>query len=158
MYRNQPRNDLTLLLVVMILACSSQVIAADSQFDGNWAYEQTCGSQHVASVQLSQKGDQVSGKWSDGSTRGSGTSGQLKGRGKNNKLFVRYCGDDENTSSNVCPSYDAEVSDYFMRQGNDLIWYKTFDSGKNGALDKYLVLHPTINGKPTVKDTHCDNN
>jgi hypothetical protein len=155
MHSSQPRKTLTLFLCLILLTCSSVAIAADHLFNGNWGYEQTCGPQHVASVQLSQKGDQVTGKWSDGSTRGSGTSGLLKGSSKNNKLFVLYCGDDENSDSNVCPDYDAETSDYFTRQGKDLIWYKPSSAGKKGAYGKYLVLHPSVNGKPTSRDTHC---
>jgi hypothetical protein len=158
MYHSQSRKNLALPLILLALACPVAASAADNGFNGRWAYEQTCGAQHVASVQLAQTGNQVSGKWSDGSTRGSGTSGQLEGSVANGKLFVRYCGDDENSDANVCPSFDSETSDYFMRDGADLVWYRISDSGKKGDFDKYLVLHRVVAGQPAVKDDRCDDN
>ncbi|WP_146083993.1 hypothetical protein [Xanthomonas albilineans] len=145
----------TYLIPLISIGFLTQAFAKDNKFDGKWVYEQTCGPQQVASIELTQKKNQVDGKWSNGSTRGSGVSGKLKGNIKSGKLFVNYCGDDENSDHPICPDYESESSDYFVRQGKDLIWYK-LTIGKNGReFEKYLLLHPTVNGKVVIKDGKC---
>ena len=133
----------------------NQACAADNLFNGKWVYKQTCGPQQVASVIFTQKGSEVKGDWSDGSTRGSGVYGKLKGVSKNNKLFVRYCGGDENSGYEICPKYEAEVSDYFVHQGKDLVWYKMTKKKGGDDYEKYLILHPAVNGKPAIVDSRC---
>jgi hypothetical protein len=153
----QPKSIPPVFSALLFFAFMNQASAADYSFNGVWIYEQTCGAQQVASVRLTQKGSEVAGEWSDGSTRGAGVYGQLKGELKNNKLFVRYCGGEESAGYAVCPKYEAEFSDYFVHQGKDLVWYKMAHS--NGKIDyrKYLVLPSTVNGKATILDSHCAN-
>ena len=154
-HRDKIMKFFTYLLAVISIGFFIQASANNNKFNGKWVYEQTCGPQQVASIELTQKENQVDGKWSDGSTRGSGTSGKLKGSIKNGKLFVHYCGDDENSDHPICPEYESESSDYFVRQGRDLIWYK-LTLGKNGnEFEKHLLLHPTINGNVLIKDSKC---
>ena len=153
--KNQYFRILFVFTALLTTDVFSQALGADHYFNGSWIYEQTCGWRHVASIELHQRGSQVEGDWSDGSARASGTSGQLKGNVSGKKLTVRYCGIDENSDSNICPSFDSETSDYFIREGVDLIWYK-MSTGKNGVeFKKYLVLHPAIGGKPSIKDSDC---
>ncbi len=126
-------------------------------FSGHWKYQQTCGPQHSATLTLRAVGDDVTGDWTDG-TRVSGSDGSLKGRIRDGKLFVRYCGGDEHAGYAVCPVYETGESDYFIRKGKDLVWYRMV--GKKGAntFDKYVVLHPVVKGKPLPVDSHCTDN
>jgi hypothetical protein len=155
MSRNQPRKGLITNLFLIGGACFGSALAADDSFNGNWGYAQTCGMQHVAEVRLSQKDGAISGDWSDGSARGSGAYGKLLGTIKDGKLFVRYCGGDDSSDYEICPNYQAEAGDYFVRQGKDLVWYKMDGKPSDNKFIQYLVLHPEINGKPAVLDTHC---
>jgi hypothetical protein len=152
---NPSQKGLMATLLLAGVGCLSPVLAADDSFNGSWGYEQTCGMQHVADVRLSQKGDAVTGDWSDGSARGSGTYGKLLGTVKEGKLFVRYCGGDDNSAYDICPSYQAEASDYFVRQGKDLVWYKMDGTPSESKFIKYLVLHQEVKGKPVILDTRC---
>jgi hypothetical protein len=153
----QPKNVLLTFFTLLTFFSMSHAWANDL-FNGKWIYEQTCGPQQVASVRLSQKGSDVTGEWSDGSTRGSGVYGQLKGKLKNNRLFVRYCGGDESAGYGICPKYAAEVSDYFVRQGKDLVWYKKTNKKLGLEYERYLVLYSTINDNSTIVDSHCADN
>jgi hypothetical protein len=125
-----------------------------SAFAGDWKYKQTCGYAHSAELNLTQTGTSVSGDWSDG-TRLSGSDGSLKGTVRDGKLFVRYCGGDEHAGYAVCPSYDTRESDYFVRTGNDLAWYRESGEGKSRTFEKYVVLHAVSKGKRVVTDDHC---
>lgn len=158
MRNNQSLKSLVAPFILVAATCFNQASATDNPFQGNWAYQQICGLQHVASVRLQQKGSEVSGSWDDGSTRASGTYGQLKGNVINGQLRVRYCGGDDSSDYSVCPNYEAEASDYFVRQGKDLIWYKMTAEKSGNTFQKYLVLHPAIHGKPTITDNHCPDN
>jgi hypothetical protein len=155
MSKKQSQKGLMATLLLVGVGCFSSVLAADDSFNGSWGYEQTCGMRHVAAVRLSQKGDAVNGDWSDGSARGSGTYGKLLGAVKDGKLYVRYCGGDDNSDYSICPNYEAEASDYFVRQGKDLVWYKMDGKPSENKFIKYLVLHQKVNGKPVIMDTHC---
>ncbi len=138
------RSIATAMSLPALLLCISPgcAQAANDPFDGNWIYEQSDGSRHVASVRLNHQGGEVDGDWSDGSARGSGVFGHLKGEVKGDKLFVRYCGGDDNSDYPVCPDYQKQESDYFVRQGKALVWYR-----KDGAKYKrYVALHPQANG------------
>lgn len=139
-----------------LIALSGAAWAIESPaFQGQWAYKQACGQHHVAEVKLVQSGSAVSGEWSDGN-QASGADGRLKGSIRDGKLFVRYCGSDEQAGYALCPKYEAEETDYFARQGRDLVWYQM--TGKTGdhTFRKYVVLHPVSDGKPVVADTKCD--
>ncbi|TCV97211.1 hypothetical protein EC912_101206 [Luteibacter rhizovicinus] len=127
---------------------------ATKPFGGNWGYKQTCGQGHSATVTLTQTGNDVAGDWTDG-TRVSGTDGSLKGSIRDGKLFVRYCGGDEQAGYAVCPKYEANESDYFVRQGSDLVWYQMIGKKGENAFRKYVVMHPVVKGKPLPVDTHC---
>jgi hypothetical protein len=155
-----PKNMLflgALALAQALSVANASDAAASKTFSGHWKYQQTCGSQHSATLTLSQAGDDVTGDWTDG-TRLSGSDGSLKGSVRDGKLFVRYCGGDKQSGYAVCPTYEAEDSDYFIRNGKDLVWYRMV--GKKGAhtFDKYVVLHPIIKGKPLPVDDHCTDN
>ena len=146
-----------LALAQALCTANASGATASKAFSGNWKYQQTCGSQHSATLVLSQTGNDVTGDWTDG-TRMSGSDGSLKGSVRNGKLFVRYCGADEQAGYVICPTYEAEESDYFIRKGKDLVWYRMI--GKKGAntFDKYMVLHPVVKGQPLPVDNHCSDN
>lgn len=123
-------------------------------FAGDWKYKQTCGYQHSATLTLTQTGEDVTGDWTDG-TRLNGSDGSLKGRIRDGKLYVRYCGGDEHAGYAICPSYETEESGYFTRQGTDLVWYRRVGKKEESIFEKYVVLHPVIKGKRLPVDDHC---
>ncbi len=125
-------------------------------FDGYWTYNNDCHFGHYAEIELAQKGAEVTGDWSDG-TRLSGSDGSLQGRIRDNKLFVRYCGSDEHSGYAVCPRYEAKESDYLVRQGSDLVWYRGSGQATARTFEKYVVLHPSAKGKRGSFDTECPN-
>jgi hypothetical protein len=142
-------------LVIGQLLCSAYAKDTVSKaFDGYWTYNNNCHSGHYAEIKLTQKGGAVTGDWSDG-TRLSGSDGSLKGRIRDDKLFVRYCGGDEHSKYAVCPKYETEESDYLVRQGSDLVWYRGSGQGTARTFEKYVVLHPTVEGKHGSFDNNC---
>lgn len=133
----------------MVTGC---VLAASDTYSGHWMYLQTCGWEHVATLNLEQTGNTVTGKWSDG-TRVRGSEGSLKGELRDGTLYVRFCGVDESSGYSVCPKFDSEITDHLIRRGSALVWYQ----GSGKQFDEYLVLHPAVHGKATVKDSNCSN-
>ena len=137
------RSIATAMSLPALLLCISpgRAQTANDPFDGNWIYEQSDGSRHVASICHNHQGSEVDGDWSDGSARGSGIFGHLKEEVKGDKLFVRYCGGDDNSDNPVCPDYQKQESDYFVRQGKALVWYRN-DGAK---YERYIALYPQVN-------------
>lgn len=138
---------------ILCAACAADT-PKGAAFAGNWEYKQTCGYEHSATVTLAQNGKDVSGDWTDG-TRLNGSDGSLDGRIRDGKLYVRYCGGDEHAGYAICPSYEAEESAYFTRQGNDLVWYRRVGKREENTFEKYVVLHPVLKGKRLPVDDHC---
>ena len=144
-------------LVVGQLLCSAYAEdTASNAFDGYWTYNNNCHFGHYAEIKLTQKNTDVTGDWSNG-TRLSGSDGSLKGRIRGNKLFVRYCGGDEHSGYAVCPKYETEESDYLVRQGSDLAWYRGSGKGTTRTFEKYVVLHPSVEEKRRSFDNDCAN-
>lgn len=142
---------LGVLLLGQGLAFAHAVGAAEAQdFVGTWKYKQSCGYQHSVTLDLSRAGNAVTGDWTDG-TRLDGSDGSLKGRFRDGKLYVRYCGGDEHAGYPVCPAYEAEESGYLVRRGNDLVWYRK----SGGNFEQYVVLHRDMKGKQLQLDTDC---
>lgn len=157
-----PSSRSALFLGVLIIGqVFGAVRAADAPsnkvFAGDWKYKQTCGYQHSATVTLTQTDKSVTGDWTDG-TRLNGSDGSLKGSIRNGKLYVRYCGGDEHAGYAVCPSYETEESDYFAREGSNLVWYRKIGKKQESTYEKYVVLHPVIKGKPLPVDDRCTDN
>lgn len=125
-----------------------------SDFQGDWAYKQTCGTHHSAELKLVQAGHDVIGQWADGD-RSSGSDGLLKGRVREGKLFMRYCGNDEQAGYTICPDYEADEADYLVRQGDNLVWYRMAGSKGAGAFEKYVVLH-RVTSRPIATDDGCE--
>lgn len=140
--------------VLIQTSCVAQSVATGS-FEGRWAYRQSCGAHHSAELNLSQSADEVLGSWSDGD-RSFGSDGRLKGQVRQGKLFVRYCGNDLQAGYAVCPDYEAEEADYFVRQGDDLVWYRMAGAKGGTSYEKYLTLHPLTAGKPIAGDNTCE--
>lgn len=167
MFNVRDRNRLRLLQRILFLSALAMVLSAcvthasdatpSNVFSGSWKYQQTCGSQHSATLTLHQAGDDVVGDWTDG-TSVSGSDGSLKGSVRDGKLFVRYCGNDDQAGYAICPKYEAQESDYFFHEGEDLVWYRMV--GKKGAntFDRYVVLHAVIKGQSLLVDKHCSDN
>jgi hypothetical protein len=160
------RNRLRLprgVFFICALAMAQALCLADASgvgskaFDGHWAYNNDCNFGHYAELKLVQKGNSVTGDWSDGS-RVEGWDGSLKGSIRDGKLHAKYCSTEPNGGHAICPSYDVSESDYFARQGHDLVWYRAVGQGTARSFDKYLVLHPSIKGKPDPVDGDCPSN
>lgn len=83
------------------------------------------------------------------------SSGSLKGRTQDGRLYMRYCEGGERTDYTKCPEYDPESTDYFVRKGNDLIRYMGAGTGASRTFEEDVVLHQVIKGKPTITDAHC---
>lgn len=96
----------------------------------------------------------MTGDWSDGD-QSFGSDGKLKGHLRDGKLFVRYCGNDAQAGYAVCPAYESNETDYFVRQGDDLVWFQMTGKKGEGTFQKYVVLHPVVAGKPVATDDKC---
>jgi hypothetical protein len=140
--------------MVALSVLSGSASAANNPYIGSWAYKQTCGPRHAAEIRLTQSGEEIVGDWSDG-TRSAGSDGHLKGQLREGKLVVRYCSSDERGGYAVCPSYEAQESDYFVRADQDLVWFRQVGAGNSRRFERYLVLHPVVGGKASVMDSRC---
>lgn len=147
--RNMIPLGVVLAAQALITGCA---MAAPTDYSGHWMYQQTCGWQHVATLDLEQTGSSVTGKWSDG-TRVRGSQGSLKGKLVDGKLYVRFCGSDKSSGYTVCPKFGTEVTDHLVRRGNALTWYQ----GSGNQFDKYIELHPAVDGNASVLDSDCSN-
>lgn len=132
----------------------SRIDSTAEAFAGHWLYKQTCGYEHSVDLVFEQKGDDVTGQWSEG-TRLSGSFGSLQGRVDKDRLYMRYCEGDERSGYAKCPEYDPESVDYFVRTGKDLVRYKGTGLGTAKTFEKDLVLHRVIKVRPTITDDHC---
>lgn len=150
--KNHAAAPINIALFAAVLAISP-LAAAQSTFQGDWQYKQSCGAEHSAELHLKQSGNNVTGEWSDGSARGDGDSGSLQGVLENQRLNVAYCNDDASrkTEDAVCPVFNHARSDYYVLRGDNLDWYQRAD--KNGH--PYLTLHRVIRGNRTPVDTQC---
>lgn len=150
-----PKSMLFLCALTVCVAHASDV--GWKAFDGHWAYGNDCNLGHYVELKLVQKGNSVTGDWSDGS-RAEGWDGLLKGSIRNGTLHAKYCSTEPNGGHAVCPNYDVSESDHFTRQGHDLVWHRAVGEGETGSFDKYLVLHPSIKGKSDPIDGNCPSN
>lgn len=142
------------LLVGQIFCTAQGKEAVSRAFDGYWTYSNDCRFGHYAEITLAQKDTGVTGDWSDG-TRVEGWDGSLKGNVRDGKLYAKYCSTEANGGHAVCPSYDTSESDYFVRQGHDLVWYRPTGQRTERTFEKYAVLHPSSKGKPGPVDVDC---
>lgn len=130
---------------LLTLACVS-CATAGTRFDGQWVYRQECRFGHVATLELTQKGSGISGRWGDG-TRVRGESGLLKGAVKGRRAQVWFCSESSDDAAHTCPHYGSEAV-HLERTGDTLVWYR-------GA-DAYLTLHPGGAGRTVpIDDSDC---
>lgn len=155
------RRSVAVLALCMVSACaqfpgpaaatSSGAAAKETAaFFGRWAYAQSCGWQHSAHLEFRTTADGIRGAWSDG-TRVGGESGELQGRLRDGKLFVRFCRDAEGKAPGICPDFDIETS-YVVRKDGQLVWYREY--GADGYR-QYLTLQPAIAGADVPTDDDC---
>jgi len=143
------------VLAIAPLSAATQVKAPSAKvFDGDWTYSNDCQFGHYVDIGLKQNGASVTGNWSDG-TRVEGWNGLLIGTVRNGKLYTKYCSTEANGGHAVCPSYDANESDHFVRQGRDLVWYRSVGHGTDRSFEKYVVLHPSIKGAQKEAADNC---
>ncbi len=154
LHRSRGALLLATLVVVQLCHAAQAKDAAPKAFDGYWTYNNDCHFGHYVEIKLAQKGTDATGDWSDG-TRVEGWDGLLKGNIREGKLHAKYCSTETNGGHAVCPSYDATESDYFVRQGGDLVWYRSAGQGAEKTFKKYVVLHPSIKGKHEPVDADC---
>ena len=124
--------------------------AAAAAFAGRWAYAQSCGWQHSAHLEFRATADGIRGAWSDG-TRVGGENGELQGRLRDGKLFVRFCREADGKAPGICPNFDIETS-YVVRNDGQLVWYREY--GADGYRP-YLTLHPAVAGADVPTDDDC---
>lgn len=124
--------------------------AAAAEFAGRWAYAQSCGWQHSAHLEFRATADGIRGAWSDG-TRVGGENGELQGRLRDGKLFVRFCREADGKAPGICPNFDIETS-YVVRNDGQLVWYREY--GADGYRP-YLTLHPAVAGADVPTDDDC---
>lgn len=130
--------QLALLDLVVSVFCGVPAWSAPTPgFDGAWIYDKADGDRHVANVTFAIHGAQVTGRWGDGSARGSGESGKITGAIEGERLVVRFCGDDDSGDYPACPDYQTGSSNYFTLDGADLVWFRK-DADR---YEQYLVLH-----------------
>jgi len=126
----------TIVLLLAVVIAPSRAMA-DGPFDGHWEFQDQNeeGLSYGAELDLEQRGDRVSGTWSDGSTQRV-WSGSLKGNVWGHKLNVRFCSDGSfDNEPFVCPNFDPE-SDLFVVTGDKLTWYRRRGPG----FESYAVL------------------
>lgn len=145
----------TVAVAAMVMGALTACAAKPQDFQGKWVYKQACGQYHVAEVKLTQSGNDVSGEWSDGNQH-AGADGKLEGHVRGEKLFVRYCGNDEQAGYAVCPKYESDETDYFVRQGKELIWYQMIGKKSDNTFRKYVILHPVSGNESTAMDAKCE--
>jgi hypothetical protein len=130
------------LLTLLLCSCAS----AGVRFDGQWSYQQSCGWNHTANLDLAGSGASYTGSWDDG-TRVGGDSGKLKGEVRDDKLYLQFCSD---AGAPACPSY-GEASAYLVRDQAKVVWYR-----KSGSdYRPYLTLHRAQAGQKVPADDQC---
>jgi len=106
---------------------SASSAASAAVFEGDWSFASDCDFGHYVTLTLKQSGGSVTGDWSDG-TRVRGSQGLIRGDIRNDQLIAKRCGDGSNVSGLPnCPAFEAS-HDTFVREGNALIWYQTYNS------------------------------
>jgi hypothetical protein len=141
--RSPARWLLPLAIAGLTTACSTP------RFAGEWAYAKTCDRGHFVSLHLEQSGASVTGDWSAG-TLLRGNDGQLQGRVRGNRLYVRYCSDDGGVGYQACPAFGPE-DDYFTVEKGMLLRHQRFGAGF--APDIALQAAPA--GKEVALDQNC---
>jgi len=141
--RSPARWLLPLAITALTTACSTP------RFAGEWAYAKTCDRGHFVSLHLEQSGASVTGDWSAG-TLLRGNDGQLQGRVRGNRLYVRYCSDDGGVGYQACPAFGPE-DDYFTIEKGMLLRHQRFGAGF--APDIALQAAPA--GKEVALDQNC---
>ena len=124
--------------------------AADiPQFAGQWGYAKQCGSGHYLGLEIQQSGDRVTGEWREG-TNARGGGGKLEGQVRGDKLYLRYCSDDEERGYAACPDYSG-AEDYFLIDGETLVRHQKYGS----SYRRGVALHPDGPGKKVPFDKNC---
>jgi len=119
-------------------------------FVGDWAYLQSCGWNHSASLRLeSAANGGIRGTWSDG-TRVRGDHGEVSGEWRDGKLVLRFCRDSEGEGADVCPRF-GPATDYVQPRGETLVWFRGFGDGHR----EYLTLQRSVPGRAVVPDSDC---
>ncbi|WP_226980512.1 MULTISPECIES: hypothetical protein [Xanthomonas] len=136
--------------MALVTSCSSAAPTAKApSFAGAWGYAKKCDSGHFLAITLEQRGNHVTGDWSEGTNlRGGG--GKLEGEVREAKLYVRYCSDDGEAGYAVCPAFSG-VEDYFALEKGALVRYQ-----KSGPrYERDVALHPSSKGHQVPFDTKC---
>ncbi|UXA55419.1 hypothetical protein M0D45_13915 [Xanthomonas prunicola] len=150
--RSSPRFPVAALVMVMALitSCATSASASKSpSFSGEWAYAKKCDLGHYLSLHLQQRGDRVTGDWSEG-TNVRGNDGQLQGEVRGDALYLRYCSDDGGTGYSACPAF-SEREDQFKLEKGHLIRYEKYGS----SYRRTVSLYPDVPGKDVPYDKDC---
>lgn len=131
------------LLTAGIAASPGQSLAAD--LSGHWRYFERDAIaipprtfDHLADFIFWQRGDRITGTWSQSGHRGS--QGCVKGAVKIRSLLAQLCLQDGSFGSEsgaVCPAY-APPRDRFDLSGKALVWHRYNDPASKW--EKYITL------------------
>ncbi len=120
-------------------------------FIGEWAYVQSCGPQHSATLSIKQSsGLTVRGRWDDG-TLARGSSGELIGETRGNQLHLRFCRNDVGNEKDACPRFGPEQS-YVAREGDRLVWHQ---KEQENQYAEYVKLRFVAPGQQPLPENDC---
>ncbi|WP_198148978.1 lysozyme inhibitor LprI family protein [Luteibacter yeojuensis] len=121
---------------------------------GDWAYRSKCNFGHFVELTVTGGGSTAQGTWSDG-TRVRENEGKVLGEWKADRLYLRFCADNEERGGfPVCPAF-SDVAAYVVPEGNGLAWYRTWGPKEEGAFTKYVVMTRKPAQGHVPDDTHC---
>ncbi len=120
-------------------------------FIGEWAYVQSCGPQHSATLRIEKVSAlTATGRWDDG-TLASGSHGELIGETRGKQVHLRFCRNDVGDEKDACPRFGSEQS-YVAREGDRLVWYQ---KEQNNPYSVYLKLRFVAPGQQPLPENDC---
>jgi hypothetical protein len=149
-YRLLSLHALLFAAMVLVTSCASATHSAKAPyFSGEWGYAKKCDFGHFIGITLEQRGNRVTGDWSEG-TNLRGGDGRIEGEVRGTKLYVRYCSDDGEAGYSACPVFSGS-EDYFLLEGEMLVRYQKYGS----RYERDVALHPDGEGHEVPFDTKC---
>ncbi len=149
--RSSPRFPVAALLMVMALITSCATTASASKspsFSGEWAYAKKCDLGHYLSLHLQQRGDRVTGDWSEG-TNVRGMMGSCRERCAETRCISATVAMTEEIATPHARRSPRERK--FKLENGQLIRYEKYGS----SYRRTVALYPDIAGKDVPYDKDC---